>query len=95
VTLADNYRLPVFRQEFHQRHPWEWTTLAENQWTHNERKLTAFRDCGQMALFTVALRVGSQQGEAHPPYGTGSGAMLFLCWCPPHAGHRLGLGKSR
>jgi predicted alpha/beta-hydrolase family hydrolase len=40
VTLAGNYRLPVFRQEFHQRHLWEWTTLAENQWTHDGRKLT-------------------------------------------------------
>jgi hypothetical protein len=40
VTLADTYRLPVFRQELRYRHFWEWTTLAENQWTHDGRKLT-------------------------------------------------------
>jgi hypothetical protein len=24
-----------------QRHPYEWTSLAENQWPHDGRKLTA------------------------------------------------------
>ena len=34
VTLPDAYRL-LFRQEFSYRHLWEWTTLAEDRWTHN------------------------------------------------------------
>ena len=38
--LAGIYRQPVIHLEFHQRHPWEWTTLAENRWTHIGRKLT-------------------------------------------------------
>jgi hypothetical protein len=42
VTLADTYRLLVIRQEFPYRHLWEWTALAENQWTHDGRKLTGF-----------------------------------------------------
>jgi hypothetical protein len=26
-----------------QRHPYEWTILAENQWPHDGRKLTPWR----------------------------------------------------
>ena len=40
MTLADTYRLPDSRQECRYRHLKEWTTLAENQWTHDGRKLT-------------------------------------------------------
>lgn len=40
MTLADTYRLPDSRQESRYRHLKEWTTLAENRWTHDARKLT-------------------------------------------------------
>jgi hypothetical protein len=40
VTLADTYRQPVFRQESRQPHLWEWTRLADGQWTHAGRELT-------------------------------------------------------
>ncbi len=40
MTLAGNHRLPDLRQESRYRHFWEWTTLAENRWTHDGRRLT-------------------------------------------------------
>ena len=44
MTLAGTYRLPVSHLESRQRHPWKWTTLAENRWTHDGRKLTEMTD---------------------------------------------------
>ena len=40
MTLAGNHRLPGIRLGFYHRHLWEWTTMAENRWTHDGRKLT-------------------------------------------------------
>jgi hypothetical protein len=39
----NRYRVPAtfFQQEFPGRHLWEWTTLAENRWTHIGRELTS------------------------------------------------------
>lgn len=54
MTLAGIYRQPVIRLEFHQRHPWKWTTLAENRWTHIGRKLTLTDfDCPTVTLLLV------------------------------------------
>ena len=50
MILAGTYRLPVSRQEFRYRHFWEWTTLAENQWTHDGRKLTPLMALAKLNL---------------------------------------------
>jgi hypothetical protein len=39
VAQSGDDSLPVFRQEFHRRHLWESTILAEEQWVHDGRKL--------------------------------------------------------
>jgi hypothetical protein len=43
VAQSGDDRLPLFRQEFHQRHLWEWTLLAEDELAHDGRKLTAYK----------------------------------------------------
>jgi hypothetical protein len=61
VTLAGTYRLPVFRQESRYRHLKEWTTLAENQWTHDGRKLTPSSRRGLAEVFGTWERISSGQ----------------------------------
>jgi hypothetical protein len=39
MAQSGDDRLPVFRQEFHRRHLWESTILAEDQWAHDGPKL--------------------------------------------------------
>jgi hypothetical protein len=71
VTLADTYRLPVFRQELRYRHFWEWTTLAENQWTHDGRKLTA-EDDHVPPDGALRFQMALQQAYQSHPTGCGS-----------------------
>jgi len=63
VTLAGNHRLPVFRQEFPYRHLWEWTTLAENQWPLNGRKLTRHRGLVEDHLGAKLFSLGHVVGD--------------------------------
>jgi hypothetical protein len=58
VTLADTYRLPDLRRESRYRHLKEWTTLAENRWTHDRRKLTPEKGKGEVTLPTF-LGIGA------------------------------------
>ena len=40
-----------------QRHPYEWTSLAENQWPHDGRKLTVVAE----EILSASQRVGDDR----------------------------------
>ena len=40
------FRLPFFGQESPLRRACEWTSLAENRWSHDGRKLTRYHPSG-------------------------------------------------
>ena len=97
MTLAGSYRLPVLHQEFHQRHPCEWTTLAENQWTHDGRKLTALQPRSGFAPEPGRFSAGrfvSTAGSHSSSMFTQTGPLVFTQSGPHLFPKRVGLERK-